>query len=355
MNFDWLKRIVFSPLALVYGATVSIRQLGFRTGLLRSSRFDIPIISVGNLNIGGSGKSPHIEYLIQLLSSYIDVSVLSRGYRRKTEGFLIVEPDNSALEVGDEPLQFKRKYPEAVVAVGERRAYAIPQMLYRHNNIKVVLLDDAYQHLAVKPYLNLLLTDYELPFTRDYLLPAGFLREWRIGYRRADIIIVTKCPPYLSIAEKEHIKKEINPLPNQYIYFSYYEYGRPYHIFTPSVEMDLTADTDVLLITGIANTDYLVKKLSATCKSVTSLSFEDHRLFSNYDVAQMKLLYDNLTSRKKVILTTEKDATRLELHREFIYNNQMDIFALPIEVKFLFDEGLHFDNMIKNRLLNFKI
>jgi tetraacyldisaccharide 4'-kinase len=355
MNFDWLKRILFSPLVLIYGASVSIRQLGFRTGLLRSSRFDIPVIGVGNLNVGGSGKSPHIEYLIRLLSPYIDVAVLSRGYRRKTEGFHIVEPDNTALDVGDEPLQFKRKYPEAVVAVGERRAYAIPQMLYRHNNIKVVLLDDAYQHLAVKPYLSILLTDLKLPFPRDYLLPAGYLREWRMGYRRADIIIVTKCHIDMSITEKEQMIKEIQPLPNQYIYFSYYEYGSPYHIFTPLVGTDLTADTDVLLITGIANTEYLVKKLSAISKSVTSLSFEDHRLFSNYDVAQMKLLYDNLTSRKKVILTTEKDATRLELHREFILDNQLDIFVLPIEVKFLFDEGLHFDNMIKNRLLNFKI
>jgi tetraacyldisaccharide 4'-kinase len=354
MISNWFKRILFSPLAILFGAIVSVRQLGFRTGLLRSSRFDIPIINIGNLSVGGSGKSPHIEYLIRLLQPYIDVSVLSRGYKRKTEGFRIVEPDNTALEVGDEPLQFKRKYPEAVVAVGERRAFAIPQMLYRHPNIRVILLDDAFQHLAVKPYLNILLTEYSHPFTRDYLLPAGFLREWRSGYRRADIIIVTKCPNELNAMEKSNMINEIKPFPHQNIFFSYYEYEKPYHIFTPSVEIDLTADMEVLLVTGIANTDYLVSKLSSICKAVTTLSFEDHRLFSNYDVAQMKRLYDNLNGRKKVIITTEKDATRLELHRDYILNNQMDIFILPIKVRFLFEEELTFDNLIKNRLLNFR-
>lgn len=355
MIIDWLRRIVFSPVSLLYGVSVRLRQMGFQTGLLRSSRFDIPIICVGNLSVGGTGKTPHIEYLIRLLQPYINVSILSRGYKRKTEGFNVVNSTNTALEVGDEPLQFKRKFSDVVVAVGERRAYAIPQMLYRHPEIQTILLDDAFQHLAVRPYLNILLTEYSRPFTADFLLPSGNLREWRSGYRRADIIIVTKCPVELSTSEKNRFITEIKPFPHQKVFFSYYDYGKAYHFTTPSVEMDLSADTDVLLVTGIANNDYLVQHLSSVCKSVTSIAFEDHHLFTNYDVAQIKRVFDNIESRKKIILTTEKDATRLELHQSYISENQLDIYILPVEVKFHATEGEDFDSLIKQKLLSFKI
>ena len=348
-------RILLSPFALIYGGIVKMRQLSYQLQLLRSSRFDVPTIVVGNLSTGGVGKSPHIEYLIRLLQPYINVAVLSRGYKRKTEGFRLVQPDNTALEVGDEPLQFKRKYPSVPVAVGERRAYAIPQMIYQHNDIQTILLDDAFQHLAVKPYMNILVTEYSRPYTRDYILPMGNLREGRSGADRADIIVVSKCPIDMQVTEKQRFIKEINPHSEQKVFFSYYAYATPYQIFTPSVKFEIDAETEVLLVTGIARTDYLVSHLSQRVKSVTTLSFEDHRIFTNYDVAHVKTLFDQMTGRKKVILTTEKDATRLELHKDYIVDNQLDIYAIPVEVAFLFDEGEAFDNEIKNRLLDFKI
>jgi tetraacyldisaccharide 4'-kinase len=352
-------RILLSPFALIYGGIVSLRQLSYRMQLLRSSRFDVPTIVVGNLSTGGVGKSPHIEYLIRLLEPYINVAVLSRGYRRKTEGFRMVEPENTALEVGDEPLQFKRKYPSVPVAVGERRAYAIPQIIYRHPDIQTILLDDAYQHHAVRPYKSILVTEYSRPYTKDFLLPMGNLREGRSGANRADIIVVSKCPTDMQIIEKQRFINDINPLAHQKVFFSYYDYATPYHIFDPSVSLPndkvLDAETEVLLVTGIARTDYLVQHLSKRVKSVTTLAFEDHRIFTNYDVAHVKTLFDKMKGRKKVILTTEKDATRLELHKPYIVDNQLNIFAIPIEVKFLFGEQEAFDKEIKNALLDFKI
>ena len=348
-------RVLMSPFALLYGGIVKMRQLSYELQLLRSSRFDVPTIVVGNLSTGGVGKSPHIEYLIRLLEPYINVAVLSRGYKRKTEGFRLVQPENTALEVGDEPLQFKRKYPSVPVAVGERRAYAIPQMMYQHNDIQTILLDDAFQHLAVRPYMNVLVTEYSRPYTRDYILPMGNLREGRSGAERADIIVVSKCPIDMQVAEKQQFIKEINPHSQQKVFFSYYDYATPYHILDHSVFQDLDAETEVLLVTGIARVDYLVEHLSHRVKAVTTLSFEDHRIFSNYDVAHVKTLFDKMTGRKKVILTTEKDATRLELHKDYIVENQLNIFAIPIEVKFLFDEQVAFDEEIKQRLLDFKI
>ena len=362
-----LSKIILSPFALLYGLVVGIRSFLYRSNLLRSSRFDIPTISVCNLSVGGSGKTPHIEYLIRLLQPYLQVSVLSRGYKRKTEGFRMVETTDTVIEVGDEPLQFKRKYPSVPVAVGEKRAYAIPQMLYRHPTIQTILLDDAFQHLSVRSYLNILLTEYSQPFTRDYLLPVGRLRDWRSSYYRADIIVVTKCPLLFDISEKQRLVSEINPYPYQRIYFSFYDYGTPYTIFDyPSVSVaenpepyptfiQIDADTEVLLVCAIAKVEYLVEYLASKVKSVTTMAFEDHRLFSNYDIAQFKRLYDGMTSAKKIIITTEKDIPRLELHKDYIVDNQLIIYALPIQVNFHFGEKDIFNDDIKKALLDFKV
>jgi tetraacyldisaccharide 4'-kinase len=352
---DFISKILLSPFALVYGLIVSARRFLYRTQLLRSSRFDVPTISVGNLNTGGSGKSPHIEYLIRLLEPYINVSVLSRGYRRKTEGFRMVEMESTVLEVGDEPLQFKLKHPSVPVAVGEKRAYAIPQLLYRNAQLQTILLDDAFQHLAVTPYLNILVTEFNNPFTRDYLLPAGYLRDWRRSYRHADIIIVSKCPENITLQDKQAFIEEINPYPNQQIFFSYYEYGTPYLLFNPSVFQPLDKETDVLLVCGIAKPQYLTDYLTTQGKSVTTMAFEDHRLFTNYDVAQFKQVLEDMKGSKKIIITTEKDAVRLALHKDYIIENQLSIYVIPIEVNFLFNEKATFDDMIKEKLLAFKV
>jgi tetraacyldisaccharide 4'-kinase len=350
----WVK-ILLAPFSWVYGFIINLRKLTYQIGLQKSSRFDVPTICVGNLSVGGAGKSPHVEYLMQMLEPYIYVGVLSRGYRRKTDGFRFVEEDSTAIEVGDEPLQFKKKTPSVIVAVGERRAFAIPQMLQRYPDLQTVILDDAFQHLAVTPYLSVLITEFSRPYTRDYLLPSGNLRESRSEAKRADIIVVSKCPIDLNDQQKQAFLTEIAPLPHQRVYFSYYSYGMPYHIFDPSLKFALTADTEVFLITGIARTDYLLEYLNRMVGKVTLMAFEDHRLFTNYDVAQFKFQADKMTSRRRVVLTTEKDATRLALHRAYLESQQLEIYALPIQVQFLFEGNAAFDADIKQALLDFRV
>lgn len=349
-----LVQILLAPFSLLYGLGVSIRNGLYSRGLLKGVEFNVPVISVGNLSVGGAGKTPHIEYLIRLLKDYIEVATLSRGYRRKTRGFLAVKRRMNAEQAGDEPLQFKRKFPDIMVTVSESRTFGIPRIMMDRPDIQAILLDDAFQHRSVKPGLNILLTEFSLPFTRDYLLPSGRLREWRSAYQRADIIIVSKCPPEMSAGQKEEMIREINPLPRQKIYFSCYRYGNPYYIFNPAYTVALNPGLDVLLISAIANTDYLVDYLDEQAGAVRVLEYEDHHYFSKYDVGQLKAKFDQVESKKKLILTTEKDAMRLELHREFLISNRMPVFAIPVEVQFHFGGGELFDQDIRNFLLNFK-
>ena len=349
-------KFLLLPFAWLYGSLVQTRELFFKTNLLRSSRFDIPVINVGNLTTGGTGKSPHVEYLIRMLSAYMPVAVLSRGYKRKTEGFIFVNADvHSALDVGDEPLQFKKKFPTTAVAVGEKRAYAIPQLLYLAPYTKAVILDDAFQHLAVVPSLNILLTEFARPYFTDYLLPVGRLRESRAGAKRAEIIVVTKCPEIFTSADRTYFIEKIAPFSYQSVFFSYYVYGVPYFIFAPQLQFQPDSFTDIVLISGIARNDYLIQSLAQKVKSVTALTFEDHHLFTIEDLNELQRLHNNLEGRKKMILTTEKDAVRLYLHKTFIEQIRLPIYVLPIEVRFHDSEATDFDDTVKNALLNFKI
>ncbi|MFK8105019.1 MAG: tetraacyldisaccharide 4'-kinase [Saprospiraceae bacterium] len=349
-----LVKILLAPFSMLYGLGISLRDFFYRKGYLKGIEFDIPIISVGNLSVGGAGKSPHIEYLIRCLKPYLDVATLSRGYKRKTKGFLLVSPDGSADIVGDEPLQFKRKFPEVLISVAEDRIFAIPEIMKNQPTTQVILLDDAYQHRSIKPGLNILLTEYASPFTKDYLLPSGRLREWRSAYRRADIIIISKCPPVLSKAEKKNFIAQVKPYPHQRMFFTYYKYQQAYRLFQPQERIQLSADMDLLLICAIARTDYLLDYLEEECNSVKVLAYEDHHYFSKYEVSNLKNIYDKMPFKQKIILTTEKDAMRLELHREFIQEHQLPIFVLPIEVDFHFGEGNTFDEDVKKFLLNFR-
>lgn len=349
-----LVKILLAPFSLLYGIGIGLRNFFYRKGILKGVEFDLPLISLGNLSIGGAGKTPHIEYLIRLLKDYLNVATISRGYKRKTKGFLIVKPNHNANAVGDEPLQFARKFQDVLVTVSESRTFAVPQILMEQPDNQVVLLDDAFQHLSITPGLNILLTEYSYPFTKDYLLPSGRLREWRSAYRRADIIIVSKCPLQISEAEKNKFIDEIKPLQRQRIYFSYYEYDRPYFILKPDYHFKLSSDLDIVLISAIARADYLVEYLEKHVNSIQSLEFEDHHYFTNFDVSQLKNTFNKINSTKKIILTTEKDAMRLELHRQFIIENKLPVYVLPVKVAFHFDEGASFDNDIKHFLLNFR-
>lgn len=351
----WFIKLLLSPLALLFGIGVAVKSLLYSTGLLKGVSFDIPVINVGNLTVGGAGKTPHVEYLIRLLSPYVPVATMSRGYKRKTKGFLIARPGHNSDQVGDEPLLYARKYPNVTVAVSESRVIGVPKLLQSRPSVRAIILDDAFQHRAIDPNLNILLTEFNDPFYKDWLLPAGRLREWRSGYRRADVIVVTKCPADLDVETKAEMIRKIDPFPHQRVFFSRYAYFDPYRMYQASVRTPITEDHEVLLICGIARTNYLLDYLHSRAGAVKLMQFEDHHVYTRHDLEMMKKYYDNMVGQKRMILTTEKDAMRLEVFRDFLSENNMHIDILPIMVEFLFDEGPLFDEWVKQFLLNFKV
>ncbi len=355
MQNDIITRLILSPISFLYGMGVSLRNFLYKIELLKSVRFDIPIICVGNLSVGGSGKTPHTEYLIRLLREYIKIGTLSRGYGRKTRGFKLVHPHDTADKAGDEPLQFKKKFPGIMVAVAEERTMAIPQMLMIEPDLETVLLDDGYQHRALTTGFNILLTEYEFPFMTDYLLPSGRLREWRSAYKRANIIIASKCPPDLTEADRNAFLQALQPYSYQTVYFSAYEYFQPYHIFQNQLQLELSEDVDVLMVCGIARPQYLEAYLRPRVRSLTTLTFGDHHLFEKPDIGKIRKSFEDIPSNNKIIITTEKDALRLELHKAHLEEHGLPIYVLPIRVNFLFNEQEKFDQQVKDYLLDFKV
>ncbi len=349
-----LIKILLSPFALLYGLAISVIYFSYDIGLLKSSRFSIPVIGIGNLSMGGAGKTPHVEYLIELLKDYINVATLSRGYKRRTSGFRFVTHEDTALTAGDEPVQYRRKYKDILVAVAESRAYAIPAMIRQYPDIQVILLDDAFQHRSVQPGLNIMLTPYDSMFYDDYLLPAGRLREWRSGYRRADIIIVSKCPETISSSDREEIISKIKPLNHQQVYFTRYRYADPYDFYDNFSRISLDGTQDVILLSAIANTDYLLSYLDHKVKSIIEIEYEDHHVFDTYDIDRILRTHREHSGRP-VILTTEKDAVRLEMHKETLKKHNIPVYVLPVQVKFHFDESKKFDAAIKDFLLSFEV
>lgn len=352
---ETLLRILLAPFSLLYGLGVSFRNLVYRLGMVRPVRFSLPVVSVGNLSVGGTGKTPHIEYLIVLLREYLELAVLSRGYQRKTRGFHYVKRTSTARDVGDEPLQFKLKYPDTTVAVSESRSLAIPQMVMDQPGLQLILLDDAFQHRSVEPAMHIMLTEHSRLFTRDYLLPSGRLREWRSAYLRAHQIIVTKCPDNLTREQAEKIRLEIDPAPSQQVYFSKFRYGTPYRLFGPQERLTLTENVNVLLISAIANTDYLMGYLEDQVGLLDGMPFEDHHYFTPNEMDQMLLRFNSLPAdQPRIILSTEKDATRLALHGSWLQKQQLPVFILPVAVEFLFDQGPVFNERMKDFLLSFE-
>ncbi len=320
-----------------------LRNFLFDKQILKSATFNFPIICVGNLATGGTGKTPMTEYLISILQKDHKPATLSRGYKRKTKGFAIAGPRTTALDIGDEPMQFHEKFPNITVAVGEERFVAIPQILHDRPETSVIILDDAFQHRSVRAGLNIILTDYKNLYTRDLMIPAGDLRDTKISARRADIIIVTKCKSDLDADEKEKIIKEIAPKTNQQVFFTEISYAPPYHLFTGE-KNDLHTDTDILLITGIANPKPMKEFLAAHVHSYDMLQYADHHIFSSNDLREIKKHFEKLSPDKRLIITTEKDGVRLKkFHTELAH---LPIFVLPITPSFLFGEGDVFNKLI---------
>lgn len=352
---QWILKLLLLPLAILYGLGVAIRNGLYEIGLLRGVTFSLPVISIGNLTVGGTGKTPHTEYLIRLLHEYLPLAVVSRGYKRKTSGFLEVTLHHDASQAGDEPLQYKRKYPHVAVAVAESRSFAIPQIIQSHPETRVVLMDDGYQHREVVPGLNILLTEYKRLYTEDWLLPVGRLREWRNEAKRADLIVVTKCPEDLGLKETEAISRAVRKRADQQVFFSHYRYGVPYKMYGSGERFPLRPDLDVLLVVAIAGTEYLMEYVDAQCGDVHMLEYNDHHPFSNFDIGDIERHFKLMPEgRERIILTTEKDAMRLDTHRTLLRQLNLPIYILPVAVDFIGDDSLSFDTVIKSWLLNFK-
>lgn len=336
-------RLLLFPVSLVAGLYITIRNLLYDRGWLKSTTFNLPLICVGNLSLGGTGKSPMTEYLLRLLSSRYSMAVLSRGYKRKTKGYLLAASQTTALEIGDEPMQFHKKFPGVAVAVGEERIEAIPQLLHDRPATRAIILDDAFQHRTIKAGLNIVLTDFSNPYWHDTYLPTGDLRDNRFSARRADIVIVTKCPADLKEATKTAYTRRIRPNAGQKVFFTAIEYGKPYHISTGQ-ERELTKELEVLLVTGIANPLPLKLHLEESVDFYLEKNYNDHHIFSIDDWNEIVEKFNALEGDSKIILTTEKDAVRLEKFGELLKN--LPVYVIPITHRFLFGEQDGFDKTV---------
>ncbi|MFL5773604.1 MAG: tetraacyldisaccharide 4'-kinase [Flavisolibacter sp.] len=344
-------RVLLLPFAVLFWMIIVVRNWLYDRQILKSTTFGLPLICVGNLSVGGTGKSPMVEYLVLHLRSYFKVATLSRGYKRKTKGYALATPYTTAIDIGDEPMQFHQKFPDVPVAVGEERIVAIPQLLHDRPQTEVIILDDAFQHRAIKAGFNILLTEYANLFTRDFFLPTGDLRDVRSSYKRADIIVVTKCRGDMSEKERQEIIDEISPKEYQKVFFSCISYGTPYHI-TRRDFCFMDENTEVLLITGIANPRPLKNYLEERIHTYYMMHFNDHHIFSIDDWRDIKNRFHDIDANKKILLTTEKDATRLlKFHQEV---NSLPFYVVPIEHKFLFHQEMAFNEEVITFIQNFK-
>jgi tetraacyldisaccharide 4'-kinase len=340
------------PFSLIYGLIIYIRNWLFDRNILRSSSFNLPLICIGNLAAGGTGKSPMVEFLIAKLKTHFNVAVLSRGYKRKTRGYALADRSSTALEIGDEPMQFYNKFPDVVVAVGEERVVAIPQLLHDKPDTRVILLDDAFQHRAVKAGFNILLTDYNNLYTRDWFLPTGDLRDQQKSSRRADVIVVTKCPQDISLAEKNQLIREIHPKAQQHLFFSSIQYGKPYHVISRE-EWAPVKNVEVLLVTGIANPGSLKKHLEEMFNGYEELAYSDHHIFTIDDLKYIINKFKQLPEDRRILLTTEKDAVRLQKFSQEL--RELPFYVMPIQPVFLFHEENQFTRLITTFIQEFPV
>ena len=341
------------PLSWFYGLGVGLRNMLFEMGALKSKKYDVPIISVGNITVGGTGKTPHVEYLIELLKDHMNVAVLSRGYKRKSRGFVLADKDTPMTQIGDEPFQMKQKYPDIIVAVDGNRRRGIEKLIEGEAGKKadIILLDDAFQHRYVKPGINILLVDYHRLVIYDELLPAGRLREPVKSKDRADIVIITKCPKDLNPMEYRVITKAMKLYPYQQLYFSTHEYKTPRLVFPEMANgeeiksLDELRDKSVLLLTGIASPQQMEHDLAPYTSQLTPLTFGDHYAFKKKDVERINELFASL-SGQKLIITTEKDATRLLTTEGLSDEVKKHLYVLPIHISMMQNQTDDFNNNI---------
>lgn len=341
-------RKIFYPLSILYGWVIACRNYLFDNGILKSHSFDLPVISVGNITVGGTGKTPHIEYLVNLLKGEFRVAVLSRGYKRLSKGFILADLNTSMHKIGDEPFQMRQKYPDILVAVDKDRCHGIDKLRELDPKPDAILLDDAYQHRYVKPGINILLVDYNRLICNDMMLPAGNLREPERGKNRANIVLITKCPQDIKPFDYRIISKHMKLYPYQKLFFTTFQYKGIKALFKPKEEihpMKWLRDKKVLLLTGIASPDKLQEEIRRYTQ-ITPLTYGDHHAFTPKDMELLRQKFQALKSKEKLIVTTEKDAARLQ-DIDFIPEElKPHLYVVPIEVVFMQDQQKQFNHII---------
>jgi tetraacyldisaccharide 4'-kinase len=354
MFFDsfWMKiiRIIVFPIALLYGGIIALRNMLYNKGIMKTFTFDIPIINIGNLSTGGTGKSPMVDYLMELLPLTYKTAILSRGYKRKTKGYVLATEESTAKDIGDEPMQFYQKFPHVAVAVGEERILAVPNLLYDKPETQVIVLDDAFQHRAISAGLNVLLTDYNNRYTKDYFLPTGNLRDSISSATRAQIIVVTKCPITLTPEAANALEAELKILPSQTLFFTSLQYHTPYHWLSKQPSA-LSKGMSVLLVTGIANPTGLIDFVTQQVNHCESICFPDHHQFTTADIHQIQSRFNKMPWQEKIILTTEKDRVRFLQHTTTL--NDLPMLVQPIGITFLFNRKQDFNNLMINFITHF--
>jgi len=347
------RTILLYPFSLVYGAITAIRNFLYDAEVLSSHEFGIPVICIGNITAGGTGKTPHAEYLIQLLGKEFRTAFLSRGYMRKSRGFRMAGPEAGVNDIGDEPLQISRKFPGITVTVDSDRVRGVETILSELPDTEVIILDDGFQHRSITPGLSILLTDYQRLMISDHLLPYGNLRESLRNMRRADIIVVTKSPSNLSPMDMRIIRKNIGKAPYQELFFTSFGYGSPVPVFSESSSWESVAperkkDIRVLLVTGIANPDPFKDYLSELFGEIVHIRFHDHHSFSRADIESITTAFTAMKGPDKVIITTEKDAQRLREITNITQPVKDSAYYVPLTVLFREEEKKLFDNLIVN-------
>ncbi len=345
----WYLRKLLFPFSIVYGVVIRTRNFFYHVGILKSVTFDVPVICVGNLSTGGTGKTPLVEFLITHLISNKNVAVLSRGYGRTSIGFIEVFVNHSAQFAGDEPLQIKQKFEKANVFVCEDRVEGINTILKKHPLTDVVILDDAFQHRRVKAGLNIVITAYGNLFNNDMMLPAGNLREPASAIKRAQVVIVSKCPDDLTTIKKSQIRTELELNHQQPLFFSYLRYNDLCHLFSgEKISLSSLKQTNILLLTGIASSKLLIKFLKTRSSSVQEIKFADHHHFTNENLQSVTQKFDTIASPEKIIVCTEKDAVKL---RDEKINNpikKFPVYILPVKAEFENIEEHKFKSIIDN-------
>lgn len=341
------------PLSWFYGIGSDVRNMFFNIGILSSKTYDIPVINVGNITAGGTGKTPHIEYLIRFLSKNYKVAVLSRGYKRRSHGYVLAQADTPMEKIGDEPWQIKEKFPEVYVAVDSSRRNGIEKLMSdeKTRDVQVILLDDAYQHRYVTPGLNILLIDYHRMITEDQLLPAGRLRERASCKIRANMVIVTKCPRDLTPIGYRVVQQALHLKPFQSLFFSTFKYGNLRRLFGEG-EMHLEQirkdNMHVLLLTGIGNPQQMEQDMRKFAQHITPLSYPDHHYFTPKDAEKINEMAQKMP-KPMIIVTTEKDASRLINLKELNETTRDNMFVFPIEIEILKDK----ENTLKEQVINY--